>query len=144
MTEAKRKTTTASTHASNAQPSPIFFVLLLLDVVLLALIELFFLPLRLDGSLLPDAGGFPVPVTILVALATTPWLVSQTAKMFGARKALFPLLLWVLTLLVVAIAGPGGDQILVMDWRAFLLLAAGAFPGAMVLGSALGVAARNR
>jgi hypothetical protein len=116
------------------------FALLLLDALLLALLELFFLPLRLDGTLLPDLGAFPVPVTALVAAVTTPLLVVQTAKLVSPRASFAPLVLWVLVMVVVGLMGPGGDVVLIQDWRALVLLAFGALPGAMVLGGALGSA----
>lgn len=117
--------------------------MLLVDTMLLALLELFFLPLRFDGTLLPDLGGSPAPVTILVAALTTPLLVSQTARC-SARMGMprgfasLPLLLWVLTVIVVGALGPGKDKVLVADWRALVLIAAGALPSAFVLGRALG------
>jgi|SRR5215217_3508822 len=131
---------TAANGQTSSKSSRGLFALLIVDVILLGIVELFFLPLRLDGALLPDAGGFPVPVTVLIALVTTPLVVFLTAKLVRPQLAIFPLAAWVVTILVLAIAGPGGDRVLVEDWRALLLLAAGAFPGAMVLGSALGVA----
>jgi hypothetical protein len=113
-------------------------VLLLLDTVLLGLLELFFLPLRMDGTLLPDLGAFPVPVTAVVAALTTPLLVTQTAKLVAPRASFAPLVVWVLTMVIVGLMGPGGDLVLIQDWRALVLLACGALPAAMMLGGALG------
>jgi hypothetical protein len=117
--------------------------LLVADAVLLALVELFFLPLRLDGTALPKLGDFPVPVTVLLAILTTPWLVSQTSKLVRPGLSWLPLLVWVLTLLVVGIAGPGGDVVLLQDWRTLLLLGGGALPGAAALGGHFGAAIRG-
>ena len=113
----------------------LFFGLLLVDSVILAVVELLFLPLRFDGYLLPDLGGFPFPITVVVAALTNPWLVSM-AKTTTDRLglAVLPLLVWLLSLGVFGLAGPGGDLVLIQDWRSLLLLAAGALPAAIVLG----------
>ena len=115
----------------------LFFALLLFDSVLLAVVELLFLPLRFDGYLLPDLGGFPLPVTALLAALTTPWLVSMARKLTDRLSvSVAPLLVWILSLGVFGLAGPGGDLVLLQDWRSLLLLAAGALPTAVVLGGA--------
>jgi hypothetical protein len=119
------------------------FVLLLIDTVLLATLELFFLPLRLDGTLLPKLGAVPMPLTVLVAIFTTPLLVLQASKLVHPRAAFAPLILWVLTVLVLGLFGPGGDVVLVQDWRALLLIAGGALPAAMALGGALAIPGRK-
>ncbi|WP_216209446.1 hypothetical protein [Amycolatopsis aidingensis] len=113
------------------------FVLLLVDVVLLAVLELFYLPLRLDGLILPAAGAVPVPVTVLLAAATTPLLVRAAAWVAPPRLAVVPLVLWLVTVFGIGLAGPGGDLVLLQDWRALLLLAAGALPAALSLGAVL-------
>lgn len=113
----------------------LLFALLLLDSVVLAVIELLFLPLRFDGYLLPDLGGFPLPITVLLAAVTTPLLVSVASKLTPRLSlAAAPLLVWILALGVFGLAGPGGDLVLIQDWRSLLLLAAGALPAAMTLG----------
>jgi hypothetical protein len=113
----------------------LFLVLLMVDGVVLAVLELLFLPLRFDGYLLPDLGGFPLPVTVLVAALTTPWLVAMAGTLTDRLGlAALPLLVWLLTLGVFGLAGPGGDLVLVQDWRSLLLLAAGALPAAITLG----------
>lgn len=116
------------------------FALVLLDTVLLAALELFFLPLRFDGVVLPAWGGAPFPVTVLLALVTTPLLVTSAARLVRPRLAMLPLVLWVVTLLVLGVLGPGGDQVLIEDWRMLLLLLCGALPTAAVVGRTLGMA----
>ena len=113
----------------------LFFALLLVDSVVLAVVELLFLPLRFDGYLLPDLDGFPFPVTAVLAGLTMPWLASM-AKGLSDRLAVAvaPLLVWLASLGVFGLAGPGGDLVLLQDWRSLLLLAAGALPTAIVLG----------
>ena len=109
--------------------------LLLVDSAALAVIELLFLPLRLDGYLLPDIGDLPLPIMPLVALVTMRWLVSTAARLSPSMPvASAPLLVWLLTLGVFGLAGPGGDLMLTADWRALLLLVCGAIPAAVVLG----------
>lgn len=111
--------------------------MLVLDTILLATLELFFLPLRLDGTLLPRLGWIPVPLTVILAVVTTPLLVSRAGRLVHPKAAFAPLLVWVLTVVVLGLSGPGGDLVLVQDWRALLLLAGGALPAALALGGAL-------
>ncbi|GAB2992614.1 hypothetical protein LWP59_33335 [Amycolatopsis acidiphila] len=111
-------------------------VLLLVDTVLLATLELFFLPLRVDGTV-------PVPFTVLVAIFTTPLLVLQAGRLVHPKAAFAPLALWVLTVVVLGLTGPGGDLVLIQDWRALLLIAGGALPAALALGGSLAVPGRK-
>jgi hypothetical protein len=158
---AKTRPTTEPTKASktpvpskNPAPPPegrpesrlrwLILAVLVLDTVLLATLELFFLPLRMDGKLLPDLGAIPMPLTVIVAVVTTPLLVSTAGRLVHPRAAFVPLVVWVLTVLVLGLSGPGGDLVLVQDWRAFLLLAGGALPAAMALGGALATTATGR
>lgn len=120
-----------------------WLALLSLDAVLLALLELFFLPLRLDGTLLPRVGDAPFPIVVVLAALTTPWLVSAASRLGERRLGMVPLVVWVLTVLVVGIAGPGDDHVLIADLRTLLLLGCGAVPAALVLGGVLGRAARE-
>ncbi|TCP56242.1 hypothetical protein EV191_101182 [Tamaricihabitans halophyticus] len=113
--------------------------ILCVDAALLAIVELFYLPLRLDGTVLPDLGGAPFPISAVLALVTTPLLVSQAARV-GAKASIAgaPLFVWFVVLLIFGVFGPGGDNLLIPDWRTLLLLACGALPSAIVLGGALG------
>ncbi|HEX2301393.1 MAG TPA: hypothetical protein VHH34_23325 [Pseudonocardiaceae bacterium] len=105
-------------------------VVLILDAVLLAAVELLYLPLRV--------GVVPLPLTILLAAVSTPWLVRNAAALGGpAWTAAAPLVVWVVALLVFGVAGPGGDVLLPAYWRSLLLMAAGIFPGAVALGRVL-------
>lgn len=100
------------------------------DAVLLAVVELLYLPLR--------AGGWPLPVSILAAIVTTPLLVRAAADLgAGGLAAGAPLAAWVVTVLVFGTAGPGGDMLLPADPRSLLLLGGGMFPAAFVLGRTL-------
>ncbi|EME63958.1 hypothetical protein [Amycolatopsis decaplanina] len=120
----------------------LLLALLTFDAFLLGLLELFFLPLRLDGIVLPKLGDAPMPVTVVLAVITTPLLVRTTAKVVRPTFSVIPLLVWVLVVLGMGMAGPGGDLVLIQDWRALLLIGGGALPGALALGGGLGTAAK--
>lgn len=114
----------------------LLLVLLVLDTVVLAVLELFFLPLRI--------GVVPLPVTVVVGAVTTPWLVSTTAKLVRPGLSWVPLAVWVVVVFGLGLLGPGGDLVLIQDWRALVLLGASALPGALVLGGGLGQAAGRK
>lgn len=120
----------------------LLLALLTFDAFLLGLLELFFLPLRLDGIVLPKLGDAPIPITAVLAVITTPLLVRTTAKVVRPTFSVIPLLVWVLVVLGMGVAGPGGDLVLIQDWRALLLIGGGALPGALALGGGLGSAAK--
>ena len=117
----------------------LILAVLVVDAVILAVVELLFLPLRFDGYLLPNLlGGIPVPASAVLAALTTPWLVSVAGTL--APKLLVaaaPLLAWILTVAIFGMFGPGGDMVLISDWRSLLLFACGALPSAIVLGRVL-------
>jgi hypothetical protein len=115
------------------------FSALLLDALLLALAELFFLPLRLDGLLLPKVGDVPLPVSLLAALVTTPLLVRACGRIVPrVMLSGAPGVVWLLTVLVVGLGGAQGNLVLLGDWRGLLLLALGALPAAIAFGGVLG------
>jgi hypothetical protein len=114
----------------------LLLLVLVLDTVLLGVLELFFLPLRI--------GAVPVPVTVLVGAVTTPWLVATTGRLVRPALSWVPLVVWVLVVFGFGMLGPGGDLVLIQDWRALLLLGASALPGAMVLGGGLSRAAGRK
>lgn len=102
-------------------------VVLVLDAIALAVVELLYLPLRV--------AGVPFPITVLVAVVSTPWLVRSAAELGGPRMvATIPLVVWVLVIGVFGVGGPGGDVLLGANWRSLLLVCAGIFPAALVLG----------
>jgi hypothetical protein len=84
-----------------------------------------------------------MPITVVLAVITTPMLVSQTTKLVRPGLSWIPLLVWILTLLVVGLGGPGGDVVLLPDWRTLLLLGGGLLPGAVALGGGLGRAEKG-
>lgn len=112
-------------------------VVLVLDAVLLAALELLYLPLRV--------GSVWLPATILLAALSTPWLVRSAARLVEpVALAGAPLVAWVGAILLFGVAGPGGDVLLSDDWRSLLLLGAGIFPAAVELGRALAPRAVDR
>jgi hypothetical protein len=110
---------------------------LVVDAIALALLELFFLPLRFDGQLLPNWGAVEFPITAVVALITMPLLVSRATSV-SARLLVAgaPLWAWLVTIGVIGIVGPE-NQFLLQDWRTLLLLACGTLPAALALGNGL-------
>ncbi|TDQ04145.1 hypothetical protein [Labedaea rhizosphaerae] len=118
----------------------LLLALLLVVAAVLGFTELMFLPLRMDGAILPRLANLPVPASALLALVTMPWL-SRAASDLSPRGLVSasPLLVWLLVIGVFGLAGPGGDIVLIPDWRTLLLLACGAFPAAVVLGSRVGL-----
>jgi hypothetical protein len=128
----------------NAQAGRSLLVLLWLDAVILAVVEVFFLPLRLDGWMLPKLGNLPLPVTALIAAVATPWLVLAAARISPrAAVAASPLLIWLAAVLGLWFNTPGGVSVLLPDWRSLLLLGAGGLPAAVALGGVLGRGARR-
>ncbi|MEV0048897.1 hypothetical protein AB0H34_00180 [Saccharopolyspora shandongensis] len=114
----------------------VLFGFLLLDAVLLALVELLFLPSYI--------GSVQFPVTAALAAVITPLLVAEAARISPRRRvAGAPLLVWFATVFVFGVFGPGGDIVLLNDWRALLLIGGGALPSAMMLGIVLGKNAKR-
>ncbi|MCP2332298.1 hypothetical protein [Actinoalloteichus caeruleus] len=112
-------------------PDWLLLAMLVLDAVVLALLALFFLPFRI--------GVVPVPFTAVLAGVTNVLLVLGAGRISGRmRVAGAPLFAWVLVVIVFGVSGPGGDVVLMGDWRGLLLLALGALPPAMVLGTLSG------
>ena len=113
-------------------------VVLVVDAIVLAVIELLYLPLAFDGFLLPNLGGLPLPLMPILAAVTTPWLVSTAGRLSSRLLiAAAPLFAWIVTIAWFGMFGPGGDVLLTADWRALLLFAGGALPSAIVLGRVL-------
>lgn len=109
----------------------LLLVLLMVDAVVLATVELFFLPLRLPYEL----GGRVLPFSIVLAALSTPVLVWAAAKLAPRMLvAAAPLGAWLLTIVVLGLGGPGGDVMLPGNLRSLLLMAAGVLPCGYVLG----------
>jgi hypothetical protein len=113
--------------------------MLWVESLVLAVLELFYLPLRFDGTLLPQWGAdWPFPIAIVVAVLTTPLLVLWASDLQrGLLVSSSPLLVWLTALVVLGLFGPGGDVMLPNDWRSLALLAGGALPGALAVGASM-------
>lgn len=119
------------------RPVGVELVRLVLLAVLLAVLAVVFLPVRV--------GSVPVPVGALLAAVTNPLLVrSAAARTSRASVAAVPLVAWLVTVFALAGGGPGGDVLVLGDWRALLLVGAGVLPAALVLGGHLGRSAGRR
>lgn len=129
-------------HTSHARrvvqlPAAVEVVGLVALGVLVAVIEVLLLPVHV--------GTVAVPVGALAALVTNPVLVAAAGERTTRTSvAAAPLGAWVLTVLATATSGPGGDVLLLGDWRALLLLVLGVVPAALVLGRHAGRAALQR
>ncbi|MFD9704029.1 hypothetical protein [Lentzea sp. NPDC059081] len=126
----------------------LLLLLLCVEAAMLAVLETMFLPLRFDGTLLPELGDFPFPVMIAVAAVTTPVLVSWAASLSErVLTAASPLIVWFLTLMVFGYLEPGATRetiVLLQDWRGLLMFAGGMLTGAVAVGAVMARNAANR
>jgi hypothetical protein len=100
---------------------------LLVDTVMLAVIEIMYVTLTAHGA--------PLPLSALLALITTPWLVRRAGELAtGTRGAVLVLLAWTGVVAVLGLGGPGGDVLLPGTWSSILFLLAGLIPGGFALG----------
>ncbi|HTK66268.1 MAG TPA: hypothetical protein VL595_28080 [Pseudonocardia sp.] len=100
---------------------------LFVDTVLLAIVEIMYVSLTV--------GGNPFPVSAVVALITTPWLVRRAGELStGTPGAVLVFLGWTVVITVLGLGGPGGDVLLPGTWPSLVLILAGLFPGALALG----------
>jgi hypothetical protein len=130
---------TESTQVSSDRANDLVIMsVLLIDTVLLAMLELMFVSL--------SVGAIPLPISALVALLSTPWLVFSAGQLSrGWLGAAGPLIAWIATVCVLGFSGPGGDLIFVLYvplWQLanlpqLLLIVAGLLPAAFVLGRVL-------
>ena len=82
-------------------------------------------------------GGVPFPVTILLAAVLNLALVMAVRTETGSfRISALPLVAWGIAFLLCLVGGPGGDQVVVADWRLLLLPVAALAPAGMYLFSA--------
>lgn len=99
--------------------------LLVFDGILTAVLAVLFLPARL--------GTVPFPVSVLVAGVVNVLLVlgARTVTDRTSRMAL-PVIGWFVGI-VLCMTGPGGDGLLLADWRTLLLLVCGLVPAGLLL-----------
>ncbi|MFD5830545.1 hypothetical protein [Lentzea sp. NPDC060358] len=126
----------------------LLLLLLCVEAAVLAVLETMFLPLRFDGTLLPELGDFPFPIMIAVAALTTPLLVSWAASLSErVLTAASPLIVWFGTLMVFGYLEPGSTRetvVLLQDWRGLLMFAGGMLTGAVAVGAVMARNAANR
>ncbi|MEV6324856.1 hypothetical protein AB0M45_27280 [Nocardia sp. NPDC051787] len=99
----------------------VIFVLLVLDALLTLSVEVLYLPTYLGSTALPIAAVLAGVVNVLLVAGVRS--VTQRASAMA-----LPLAAWALGFLVCASLGPGGDILLVTDWRTALLLFCGLLP----------------
>lgn len=82
-------------------------------------------------------GGVPFPITILLAAVLNLALViAVRTEIASFGLAALPLVAWGIGFLLCLAGGPGGDQVVVADWRLLLLPVAALAPAGMYLFSA--------
>lgn len=104
----------------------IVLALLVFDGFLTAILAVLFLPVRV--------GEVPVPLSALVAALVNVLLVVGARSVTDRPgRAALPLLGWFVGFAVCMVGGPGGDAVLLADWRTLLLLAGGLIPATVLL-----------
>ncbi len=99
-------------------------VLVGLAAFLLAVLECFYVNLRI--------GGVPIPIAAVVALAgniALPWAMVRMTQI--RLLALVPVAIWAVLAIILAGGGPGGDVIIPGNWQGIVLLLGGAL-GAVI------------
>jgi hypothetical protein len=121
----------------NRSVDRVVVAVLVVDAVLLALLELCFVQLSI--------GAVPVPVSALVALLTTPWLVLRAGEFArGHLGSAAPLIGWIATVCLLGFTGPGGDVVITDSWPSLVFILCGMVPAAFVLGRVLRTKPRAR
>ncbi|TQF73847.1 hypothetical protein FK531_03975 [Rhodococcus spelaei] len=100
--------------------------LLVFDGLLTAVLAVLFLPVRL--------GSVPFPVSALAAAVINVLLVvgARTVTDRPVMTAL-PVVGWFVGFAICMFGGPGGDALLLADWRTLLLLVCGVVPPGILL-----------
>ncbi len=107
----------------------------------LALVEVFWLPLRV--------GGVPVPVSVVAAVAGNLALVAAAHRLSGSRLvAVLPALVWLVVALAAMVRRPEGDLVLVGSGStgvaAMAFLLCGLLAAAVACGRVLGAGLDGR
>jgi hypothetical protein len=118
------------TGATDPSMRIVVLALLAVDGILSAVAAALLLPLYIGSMPFPISAPVSGLVNAALVWAAGRWTTS-------ARLAALPLWTWLLTVLVMAVGGPGGDVIFggpgVMAYSPLLLLVVGALPPAWVL-----------
>ena len=111
--------------------------LLSVYAVVFAVLEVLYTPVYI--------GAVPAPFGAVAAAVTNTGLV-YAAGWFTTRTLVvaIPLLAWLVTVLILASGGPGGDVLVPGDWKALLLLGLGVLPAGVMLGRHMGASAVQR
>lgn len=99
--------------------------LLIVDGFIVGLLSVFLTYVRIGDAV--------APIGIAIALVGNTALVWLASRFTESSWRWGPLLAWMVVLLAAGFTGPGGDVVLVTDWRAIVLLLAGV-AGPAVLG----------
>ncbi len=95
-----------------------------------ALVEVFWLPLRI--------GGVPVPLSIPAALAANLLLVSLTHRLTGSRvAAVLPAVAWLVVVLPASQQRSEGDLVLTGGWEGLGFLLVGVLGASVAVGRVL-------
>lgn len=120
------------TEPDRGLPDSAIIALLVLDGVLLGVFGLVFTPLYTNG--------IPVPMGAVLSFLVLPWLVARAGEI-DPRPAVAgaPLTAWVVTIAVLVLFGPGGDEMLLVGWRGWpgLVLVAALLAGLWTLRGAI-------
>jgi hypothetical protein len=114
--------------ASVSEPAPRRGVVALLVISggLCAVLSVFYLGLYL--------GGVPFPIVIVLSAVLNLLLVAAMRTETGSLgRAALPLVAWGVVFLLCLAGGPGGDQVVVADWRILLLPVAALAPAGVYL-----------
>jgi hypothetical protein len=99
--------------------------------------------LTFDGALLGafgvafaqiHSGGVPIPMGVAFSVLILPWLVLRAGEIDprpGAAGA--PVAAWFLVVAALAVAGPGGDVMVPVNWQSGLLVVGGLGAGLIAL-----------
>lgn len=99
--------------------------------------------LTFDGALLGafgvafaqiHSGGVPIPMGVAFSVLILPWLVLRAGEIDprpGAAGA--PVMAWFLVVVALAVAGPGGDVMVPLNWQSGLLVVGGLGAGLFTL-----------
>lgn len=119
-------TAVATEPAPDVEPRRGLVGLLVFDGALCAVLSVFYLGLYI--------GGTPFPIAMILAGIVNVLLVMAVRAETGSlRTAALPLVAWGVGLFLCLLGGPGGDQLMLSDWRTLLLPITALAPAAAYL-----------
>jgi hypothetical protein len=99
--------------------------------------------LTFDGALLGafgvafaqiHSGGVPIPMGVAFSVLILPWLVLRAGEIDPRPVAAgAPVIAWFLVVAALAVAGPGGDIMVPLNWQSGLLVLGGLGAGLIAL-----------